>query len=162
MLLLVLVVSLAACSQPSLPAATPSATADVRAAAENCKAETRSAISAFFRLFNSRQIDSLASRFADDANLNFTGRGEAVQFGWMADNRAAVEQLLRLRADAQETLVFSEADILLPYDGTLGGSVSNLKGLFPDGFSRRLDAKFGYDCDRRQFTQVLITTLGRT
>lgn len=114
----------------------------------------RAAGERFFALFNQRKLDELLALFLPDARTYYVRRGDPVTGDFKESGVAEIRQMLSDRMASGETL--QPAAIVTVSSG--GSTVAT--GTFPDGASRRLDVKFGYDCRRPGIGQLLITPLG--
>jgi hypothetical protein len=141
---------LVSCSAVVAPSVRPSATASV-----HCDAGTiRDAGERFFTLFNQRKLDELMTLFLPDARTYYVRRGDPVTGDFKESGAAEIRQMLADRIASGETLRTSAIVTV-----SSGGSTI-ATGTFPDGTTRRLDVKYGYDCRRPGISQLLITPIG--
>lgn len=159
----ILLLTAGGCSTAAPVGVTPSATAAVtRSSATQvspsgvtCDASSiRIAGERFFALFNQRKLDDLMTLFLPDALTYYVRRGDPVTSEFKETGTAEIRQMLSERMASGETL--QPGPIVTAANG--GSTVA--VGTFPDGGSRRLDVKYGYDCRRPGIGQLLLTPLG--
>lgn len=114
----------------------------------------RAAGERFFALFNERKIDELMMLFLPDARTYYVRRGDPVTSEFKESGPVEIRRMLSERMASGET-VQPGAILTVASGGSTTGT-----GTFPDGFSRRLDVKYGYDCRRPGISQLLITPIG--
>lgn len=114
----------------------------------------RSAGERFFALFNDRKIDELMTLFQPDARTYYVRRGDPVTGEFKESGLVEIRQMLSERMSSGETV--RPGAIVTAANG--GSTVA--VGTFPDGSSRRLDVKYGFDCRRPGISQLLITPIG--
>jgi hypothetical protein len=132
------------------PSVRPSPTATA-----HCDEDTiRAAGERFFALFNERNIGELMPLFLTDARTYYVRRGEPVTGAFKETGVLEVRQMLSERMTSGETM---QASAIVTV--STGGSTTAI-GTFPDGTTRRLDVKYGYDCRRLGIGQLLITPIG--
>jgi hypothetical protein len=138
---------------------TPSGVTPV-AATPNCDQDTtrsaviRSAGERFFLLFNQRKLDDVMMLFRSDARTYYARRGEPVTGEFKETGTTQIRQMLSERMASGEMLQVGSIVTV-----SSGGSTTGT-GTFPDGFSRKLDVKYGFDCRAPGFSQLLITPTG--
>lgn len=114
----------------------------------------RAAGERFFALFNQRKLDELMTLFLTDARTYYVRRGDPVTSEFKESGTAEIRQMLSERMASGETI---QAGTIVTVSS--GGSTI-ATGTFPDGTTRRLDVKYGYDCRRPSIGQLLITPIG--
>jgi hypothetical protein len=130
------------------------------AATANCDEDsTRSAVirsagERFFLLFNQRKLDDVMTLFRSDARTYYVRRGEPVTGEFKETGTTEIRQMLSERMASGETLQVGAIATV-----SSGGSTTGT-GTFPDGFSRKLDVKYGFDCRKPGIGQLLITPVG--
>ena len=108
----------------------------------------------FFALFNERKLDELMVLFLADARTYYVRRGDPVTGDFKESGTAEIRQMISDRMASGEMI---QAGAILTVST---GASTIATGAFPDGSSRRLDVKYGYDCPRRGIGQLLITPIG--
>jgi hypothetical protein len=107
-----------------------------------------------FALFNQRKLDELMVLFLADARTYYVRRGDPVTGDFKESGTAEIRQMISDRMASGEMI---QAGAILTVST---GASTIATGTFPDGSSRRLDVKYGYDCRRRGIGQLLITPIG--
>jgi hypothetical protein len=140
---------LARCTGEVAPSVPPSVTATVQ-----CDENTiRTAGERFFALFNQRRLDDLVALFLPDARTYYVRVGDPVTGEFKESGTAEIREMLADRIASGETL---QPSAILTV--STGGSAI-VTGMFPDGSTRRLDMKYGYDCRRGGIGQLLMTPI---
>lgn len=133
---------------------TPSASPSPKPTARCDEATIRDAGQRFFALFNERKLDELMTLFKNDARTYYVRRGEPVTSEFKESGTAEIRQMLSERMASGETIQAG------PIAAVSSGGSTTAIGSFPDGATRRLDVKYGYDCRRPGISQLLITPIG--
>lgn len=132
------------------PSISPSPTATA-----HCDEGTiRAAGERFFVLFNQRKLDELMTLFLPGARTYYVRRGDPVTGDFKETGAAEIRQMLSDRMASGETIQAG------PIATVSSGGSTAATGTFPDGTTRRLDVKYGYDCRRPGVSQLLITPIG--
>jgi hypothetical protein len=138
------------CAGAVAPSTRPSVTATAL-----CDERTiRAAGEQFFVLFNQGKLDEVMALFLPDARTYYVRRGDPVTGGFKESGTAEIRQMLSDRMASGEAI---QASAIVTV--STGASTTAI-GRFPDGTTRRLDVKYGYDCRRLGISQLLITPIG--